>query len=133
MLKKSSLLYKVESIQYLYCEDRYKGHGDTHVREAESMHQWCNDIYGSGEEMWAQRGHSRCASTDTDARVGGTVEARVKHVIDSRGGEGEHSPHGILPQSWYQRVIQLKTMSRSKGRHPWCKGEGGRIDSVKKK
>jgi hypothetical protein len=133
LLKKLSLLYKVESVQYLYCEDRYKGHGDTHVRGAESMHQWYNDTYSNGEEMWAQRGHSRCASTGTDACVGGTVEARVKRVIDSRGGEGEHSLHGILPQSWYQRVIQLKTMSRSKERRSWCKGEGGRIDSVKKK
>ena len=35
----------------------------------------------------------------TDAHVEGTVEAREEHVIDSRGGEGEHSPHGILPQS----------------------------------
>jgi hypothetical protein len=52
LLKKSSLLYKVESIQYLYCKDRYKGCGDTHVRGAESVHQWCNDTYGSGEEMW---------------------------------------------------------------------------------
>ena len=33
-------------------------------------------------------GHSRCASTGTDARVGGTVEVGVKHVIDSRGREG---------------------------------------------
>ena len=49
--------------------------------------------------MWAQRGHIGCASTGTDAHVEGTVEVREEHVIDSRGGEGEHSPHGILPQS----------------------------------
>ena len=30
-------------------------------------------------------GHEGCTSTGTDARVGGTVRARVRHVI-SRGG-----------------------------------------------
>ena len=41
--------------------------------------------------MWAQRGHRRCASTGTDACIDGTVEARVKHIIDSRIGRGEEA------------------------------------------
>ena len=35
--------------------------------------------------MWAQEGHNGCASTGTDACVSGTVGARARHVIDSRG------------------------------------------------
>ena len=39
-------------------------------------------------------GHKGCTSVGTDARVGGTVRVRIKHVID-RGGK-PHSPQGIL-------------------------------------
>ena len=38
--------------------------------------------------MWAQRGHKGCTSASTDARVDGTVRARVRHVIDKKGGGG---------------------------------------------
>ena len=41
--------------------------------------------------MWAQRGHKRYISTGTDACVGGTVEVRVRHVIDSRVERGEEA------------------------------------------
>ena len=36
---------------------------------------------GNGVEMWAQRGHKGCTSTGTDAHIGSTVGARVRHVI----------------------------------------------------
>ena len=34
--------------------------------------------------MWVQRVHRGCVSTGTDACTNGTVEVRVKHVIDRR-------------------------------------------------
>ena len=37
--------------------------------------------------MWAQRGHKGCTSAGTDARIDGTVKARVGRVID-RGRKG---------------------------------------------
>ena len=51
--------------------------------------------------MGTQRRHRRCTLTSTDAHVGGTVEARVKHVIDSRVGKGEEA------QSWAYAVSIL--------------------------
>ena len=56
------------------------------------MHQRCNDTYDSNEEMWAQRVHKGCASAGIDTRVKGTVEVRVRHVID-RGGGAQSASH----------------------------------------
>ena len=44
--------------------------------------------------MWAQRGHGGCISADTGARIGGTVGARVRHVIDR--GEGAQSARHLV-------------------------------------
>ena len=43
-----------------------------------------------------RRGTEGCTSAGTDARVEGTVEARVKHVID-RGGSGAQSARHLAP------------------------------------
>ena len=51
------------------------------------MHQWCNDTYGSGKEMRAQRVHRGRVLVGTDAHVNGMVAAKVKHAID-RGRKG---------------------------------------------
>ena len=39
--------------------------------------------------MRAQKGHKGCSSAGTDACVGSTVRARIRHVIDR--GEGTQS------------------------------------------
>ena len=39
--------------------------------------------------MWAQGGHRGCTSAGTDARIGSSVGARMRHVIDR--GEGAQS------------------------------------------
>ena len=46
--------------------------------------------------MRAQRGHKGCTSAGTDARVGSTVEARVRHVIDRGGGGAQSTRHLVL-------------------------------------
>ena len=45
--------------------------------------------------MQVQRGHQGCTSAGTDARVGGTVKARVRHVID-KGGGAQSARHLVL-------------------------------------
>ena len=64
-----------------------------------------------------QRGHKGCTSTGTDVRADGTVKVRVGHVID-RGRRRGTVHKGILFQSWYQKVVQLKTVTRSERRQP---------------
>ena len=45
--------------------------------------------------MQAQEGHKGCTSAGADARVNGTVGARVRHVIDRRGG-AQSARHLVL-------------------------------------
>ena len=40
--------------------------------------------------MRAQRGPKGCTSAGTDVRVGSTVKARVRHVIDKEKGRTVH-------------------------------------------
>ena len=65
-----------------------------------------------------QRGHKGCISTGMGACTGGTVKVRVRHVIDRGRKGGVHSLQDILSQSWCQKVVQLKTVIRSKGGWP---------------
>ena len=78
MLKKSSLENTGGNVQYLYYKEAYKGCGVTHVRGSGSVHK------GARIHKVAMRrcGHKGCISTGTDARVGGTMKVRVRHVID---------------------------------------------------
>ena len=71
-------------------------------------------------------GHKGCTSAGTDVRVGGTVRARVRRVID-RGG-GVHSLQGILIQSWYRKVSPTKDCikeRRQSARSTVVKGDNG--------
>ena len=56
----------------------------------------------------AQRVHKGCTSAGTDAHVGSTVKARVRHVIDR--GKGAHGPQGILSLSRCQKVRQRESI-----------------------
>ena len=78
------------------------------------MHQWCNDTYSNGEEMWAQRGHSRCASTGTDACVNGTVEVRMRHVIER--GVGPQSTRHLVPVLVSEGKSNSRPLQGAKGK-----------------
>ena len=80
------------------------------------MHQQCNDTYDSNEEMWAQRVHKGCASAGTDACVNGTVEVRMRHVIDR--GVGLQSTRHLVPVLISEGKFNSKPLQGAKEKHP---------------
>ena len=70
-----------------------------------------------------QRGHKRCISTGTDARIGGTVKVRVKHVID-RGRRVQSARHlvpvlvseGSPTQDRYKKQRKAAAISKGKAK-----------------
>ena len=95
------------------------------------------------EEMRAQRGHRGCTkgaqrvhkggtSAGVDARVGSTVKARVKHVIDR--GEGTQSARHLVLALVSEGKSNSRLLQGVKGRCPsYSKKEKGKGESVKEK
>ena len=64
----------------------------------------------------AQRVHKGCASAGTDARVGSTTRARVRHVID-RGGSAQSARH-LTPVLVSEGKSSLRPLQGAEGGCP---------------
>ena len=65
--------------------------------------------------MRAQGVHKWCASAGTDACINGTVEVRVRHVIDR--GEGLQSARHLIPVLVSEGKSNSRLLQGVKGGH----------------